>query len=133
MDLNLDSEDPYKAWTLKEKLSSRRQEIIKRRTGTALPSKHRSVSQSIEKDFESFAEKKVIFRQELLKKHYKAIRTATNKYKKVNLGPWESELSNIQKEPEYDFSAPTEAETQKSNGSPQLSKPNDAVNSVRNV
>ena len=63
-------------------------------------------------------ENRVVFRQEQLKKHYRAIRNATNKYKKVNLGTWESDLSNIQKEPEYDFSAPTEAETQKSNGSP---------------
>jgi hypothetical protein len=44
MDLNLDSQDPYKGWTLKDKLSSRRQEIIKRRTVAAFPSKHRSAS-----------------------------------------------------------------------------------------
>lgn len=105
-------------WTLKEKLSSRRQEIIKRRTGTAFPTKLRSASQSIEKDFTSFLAKKEVFRQEQLKKHYKAIRSATNKYKLINLGTWESDLSNIQKEPEYDFTAPTDAETQKSNGSP---------------
>ena len=60
-----------------------------------------------------------------MKKHYKAIRDATQKYKKVNLGTWASDLSNIQKEPEYDFNAPTEAETQKSAGSPSVVKQTD--------
>ena len=86
-----------------------------------MPEKHFSASQSFA-DLEKFVEKKVIFRQEQLKKHYKAIREATNKFKKINLGNWSSQLENIQKEPEYDFNAPTDAETQKSAASPNVAK-----------